>query len=118
LDRGKASSELRTDLVFGLGQKWLMLLVVALMGPFCSNAQLAGTGTIEGTVTDSTGALVPGAKVTARSVATGSETVRNTTGSGDYTLAPLNAGDYTVTVSATGFETWYAKTFTWMDCRC
>jgi hypothetical protein len=42
--------------------------------------------------------------VTARNAATGSETARTTTRSGDYTLAPLDAGDYTVTVSATGFE--------------
>ncbi len=102
--RGMASSTLRRSLVRVLGQKWLILLVIASMASCYANAQLGGTGTIEGTVTDSTGALVPGAKVIARSVSTGNETVRNTTGSGDYTLSPLNAGDYTVTVSATGFE--------------
>jgi hypothetical protein len=88
----------------GPRQTWLMLLVIALMAPICAIAQLGGTGTIAGTITDSTGAVVVGATVTAKSVATGSETVRNTTRSGDYTLAPLDAGDYTITVSALGFE--------------
>jgi hypothetical protein len=69
-----------------------------------SSAQLGGTGTIEGTVIDSTGALVVGAKVTARNVGTGAEMVRSTTRSGLYTLAPLDAGDYTVTVVAPSFE--------------
>jgi hypothetical protein len=104
LNHGTASLGLSTVLVRGLEQKLLMLLVIALMAPLCAKAQLGGTGTIEGTITDSTGALVVGAKVAARNLATGSETVRNTTRSGDYTLAPLDAGDYTVTVSATGFE--------------
>lgn len=105
LDQRKASTGLTTGLVRGLGQKLLMLLVIALVAPFCAMAQLGGTGTIEGTVTDSTGALVVSAKVTARNVTTGSETVRTTSKSGLYTLAPLDPGDYTVTVAAAGFET-------------
>jgi hypothetical protein len=83
---------------------WLVLLFVALLAPSTIKAQIGGSGTIEGTVADSTGALVVGAKVTAQNTATGSETVRSTTKAGLYTLSPLDAGDYTITVSATGFE--------------
>ena len=82
----------------------LVFLVIGLLAPMRSSAQLGGTGTIEGTVIDSTGALVVGAKVTARNVGTGAEMVRSTTRSGLYTLAPLDAGDYTVTVVAPSFE--------------
>ena len=83
---------------------WLALLFIALMASSNAKAQLGGTGTIEGTITDPTGALVAGVRVTARNVATGSEMVRSTSKSGDYTLAPLDAGNYTVTVSSPGFE--------------
>ena len=83
---------------------WLIFLMIAMLAPLRSIAQLGGTGTIEGTVTDSTGALVVSAKVTARNIATGAETVRSTTKSGLYTLSPLDPGDYIVTVTAPSFE--------------
>ncbi len=73
--------------------------------PSAAWGQLGGSGTIQGTVTDPSGAVIPDAKVTARNLATGAETVRSSTSSGLYTIAPLDAGNYTVTVDATGFET-------------
>src|SRR5580698_5366828 len=88
----------------GSAWRWTVLFAIFLVAPFGAKAQLGGTGTIEGTITDSTGAMVGGAKVTARSVATGTQIVRTTTKSGLYSLAPLDAGDYTVTVMAAGFE--------------
>ncbi|MGA9668959.1 MAG: carboxypeptidase-like regulatory domain-containing protein, partial [Terracidiphilus sp.] len=68
-------------------------------------AQIGGSGAIEGTVSDSTGALVVGAKVVAQNTATGVETSRITSKNGLYNLSPLDAGDYSVVVSAAGFET-------------
>ena len=85
--------------------KWLVIPVLAIMMPLCAKAQLAGTGTIEGTITDSTGAVVAGATVTAHNIATGVETIRTTTRSGLYSLSPLDVGKYNVTVTASGFET-------------
>jgi hypothetical protein len=99
-----ASREPMTSFLCGSMRTWLALLVIVLMAPLGAKAQLGGTGTIEGTVTDPTGAMVAGAAITARNVATGAETIRNTTRSGLYTLSPLDAGDYTVTVSSPGFE--------------
>ncbi len=67
-------------------------------------AQVGGTGSIEGTVTDPSGAAVANASVTATNVATGTVTARKTTDAGFFVLPLLPAGDYTVTVTATGFE--------------
>lgn len=81
-----------------------LVLVVLAMMPVRASAQLAGTATIEGTVTDSSGAVVAGADITAQNLATGTVTTRVSTGSGFYSLSPLEVGDYRVTVSAPGFE--------------
>src|SRR5437867_7104912 len=67
--------------------------------------QISGGGSIQGTITDPTGAVIPGAPVTATNVATGVITARQSTTAGVYVLSPLPAGEYTVTVSATGFQT-------------
>jgi Carboxypeptidase regulatory-like domain/TonB dependent receptor len=69
-----------------------------------ASAQISGSGAIAGTVTDSTGALIPGATVTATAATTGVKTVRVATSAGDYNIAPLNPGLYSVTVTAKGFE--------------
>ncbi len=63
------------------------------------------TSRISGTVTDATGAVVPGAKVTARDEATGVTYTQATTGAGLYTFASLPAGKYTVGVEMKGFKT-------------
>jgi len=85
--------------------KWLVLLVIAMMTTFCAQAQIGGSATIEGTVVDSSGAIVVGAKVTAKSEKTGVQMVRTTTKAGLYTLSPLEVGDYTISVTAPTFET-------------
>ena len=63
-----------------------------------------GDGTIQGTVTDQTGAIITGATVSATNVETGVVVTRTTNKAGDFNLAPLQAGHYTVTSTATGFE--------------
>jgi hypothetical protein len=61
-------------------------------------------GTILGTVTDVTGAWVSGAKVTVRNVDTGLERTTQTSGDGSYTVPELPIGNYTVTITQTGFQ--------------
>ena len=80
------------------------LLAVAMLAPQAAVAQLAGTGAISGTVTDPTGAVVGGATVTATLVSQNTSTTRTTTGAGDYSITPLIPGEYTLTVTAAGFE--------------
>ncbi len=80
-------------------------LWAVLMGFAPAIAQVGGTGTIQGTVTDPSGAVVIGASVSAINVATGVETARKTSDAGVFVLPLLPAGEYTVTVKATGFQT-------------
>ncbi len=81
---------------------WTVLL---LLTPVVSNAQVGGSGSIQGTVLDTSNAAVPGASVTATNIATGIETIRRTTDAGVYALTPLPPGPYRVTVVLEGFET-------------
>ena len=62
-------------------------------------------GTILGTVTDATGAAVPGATVTVRNVDTGLLRNTETQGDGSYRVPELPIGTYDVTVEKTGFQT-------------
>src|SRR5215467_5798577 len=80
----------------------LLLLWITLIATHTAMGQ--GSGTIQGTVTDPSGAVIPGAAVTAKNVATGVETTRQTTAAGLYVLSPLTPGDYNVNVTATGFQ--------------
>ena len=60
------------------------------------------TSTIEGTVTDTSGAVIPGAEVTVRGTTLAAERRTTTDAKGVYRLTALPAGTYTVTVTATG----------------
>ncbi len=62
-------------------------------------------GTLNGTILDTSGAVIPGATVVATDVATGVETRTTTTSAGSYTLPYLPAGTYNIRVSAPGFRT-------------
>ncbi len=81
---------------------WAVLLVLAagrLM------AQTVYTGTITGTVKDTTGAVIPHAKVIVTNTATGVNSPVTTTSTGDYTVPNLIPGPYKVVVQAPGFGT-------------
>jgi Carboxypeptidase regulatory-like domain/TonB dependent receptor len=61
--------------------------------------------TLSGTVTDPSGRIVPGAKVTATNNATGTFYAAQTTHDGTYYIPYIVPGTYTVKVEAQGFET-------------
>jgi len=82
----------------------VVLLAVTTLAGNVARAQLSGKGEIKGAVKDPSGAVVAGATVTATQDATGVSTSRTTSASGDYDISPLDAGVYTVTVTANGFE--------------
>ena len=78
---------------------WFALVVCALP----SIAQV-DTGTILGTVTDSTGAIVSNARVTIVNLSTSAPQTASTTEDGRYVFTPLPIGTYSVTVEAGGFK--------------
>jgi hypothetical protein len=59
---------------------------------------------VSGTVSDQTGAVVPNAKVTLRNEATGVSNTVTSNDSGQYTVPNVRPGTYSVTVEATGFQ--------------
>ena len=67
-------------------------------------AQTAGEGSLEGTVLDSTGAVVPHANITITNNATGIKTVTEASSAGYFDISPVLPGTYTVEVSAKGFK--------------
>lgn len=77
---------------------------ILLLTAIGAEAQLSGKGQINGSVTDSSGAAVPGAQVVVTSNQTGVSTTTTTTSSGDFSLPTLDPGDFTVTVTANGFQ--------------
>ncbi len=82
---------------------WMILAVVVL----AANVLVAQTfrGTILGTVTDASGAVVSGAQVTVRNANTGLERATRTSADGSYSVPELPIGTYAVTVSQSGFQT-------------
>jgi hypothetical protein len=89
-----------------VGSAARILYVVALLGllPAPTLAQTV-SGTILGTVTDSTGAVVANAKVTIVNEGTGLTRVVTADSNGDYTAPALPTGHYTITSEMSGFKT-------------
>lgn len=86
-------------------QKSLLCLLAVCLALFATNAWGQAVGTLNGTVLDSAGAVVPGAEVVATDNATGVETKTTTTTAGAYTLPYLPQGTYTLRVTMPGFRT-------------
>ncbi len=81
----------------------LTFLMLALCLTLNLRAQIGGSGSITGTVTDTSGAVIPSAQVVATNDATGVKVTQTATGSGTFTLSPLPAGRYTVVITAPNF---------------
>jgi hypothetical protein len=80
----------------------LLLLTVAWAYPAYAQSD---RGTLTGTVTDPTGAVVSGARVVATNLDTGGVREVTTNDEGNYTLPELSADPYRLTVEAPGFKT-------------
>src|SRR6266581_3332514 len=85
---------------------WILGLCLLISGPL--RAQVSGA-TLSGTIADALGGAVPNAKVSVTNVATGVAAGATTNSVGAYTVPNLNAGDYQVSASASGFSTTVAK---------
>jgi hypothetical protein len=87
-----------TFVVFALAITFLMSSTLLLA------QTTVGSGSISGTVTDPTGAVVSGAKVVVTNIGTAQTQRLTTNASGDYSSGPLDPGNYKVQVSAKGFS--------------
>jgi hypothetical protein len=79
-------------------------LGIAILTLCCSAAAQTATGTIQGSVTDITGAVVPGAKVIIENVQTGVRQSTSANSQGKFLQPYLIPGEYKVTVEHSGFE--------------
>src|ERR1700674_4516627 len=81
----------------------LGILILTFRTPFASAQQTLGS--INGTVTDVSGAVVQGATVKAHSIATNLEVERTSRSDGSFSISDLPIGNYEVTFSKDGFQT-------------
>jgi hypothetical protein len=89
---------------FAAGALVSALLTVCFITPAPARAQVAGA-TLSGTVTDASGAVIPGARVSIKNTATGVSTEVTANSEGFYTAPNLLPGSYDLTISASGFAT-------------
>ena len=83
--------------------KKLFLIISMFLSMVALFAQ-SDRGAITGTVSDSTGALIPGVRIVLTNVNTGANSDTVTTGTGNYTLLSLSAGTYSLKVAHPGFN--------------
>lgn len=81
----------------------LLAAAAVLAAPASMMAQTA-TATITGTITDATGAVVPGARVTVTAHGTGLTYQATSSSDGSYTVPLLPVGSYDIAIAATGFS--------------
>src|SRR5262249_11897255 len=85
-------------------QRTVLVALSVLLLSFAAYAQFTG-GDLVGSVVDSSGAVVPGATVTATNQATNVKLTTTTNTNGEYRLSNLLAGNYTVSATGQGFQT-------------
>ncbi|MGA7914645.1 MAG: TonB-dependent receptor [Candidatus Acidiferrales bacterium] len=86
------------------------LVLLLLLFFYCNlNLQAQSTAELGGTVTDTSGATVPNAKVVVTNQATGTQWNTQTNGDGLYVEPSLPPGNYQITVTAAGFRTLVVK---------
>src|SRR6476646_12017060 len=85
---------------------WMLSLLFLLLA---ATALAQTTASIQGTVTDQSGAAVANAKVSVKNTALGIERTTQTSSTGSYEVPALPPGMYSVQVQMTGFETQLAK---------
>ena len=93
----------------GVFQKILSVAITATLCPLLwvtnTAAQVETTTGIRGLVSDSSGAIVPGAQVEVQNVNTGEKRTGVTNADGSYSFLSLSPGTYNVTVTKQGFKT-------------
>jgi hypothetical protein len=92
----------------GMVARWAILFCCMTVLLFATNgmSQIAGTGNIQGTVTDSTGAVIPNAPVTLTDQATHVKHTTKSNSAGAYVFPGVPIGKYDLGVAAPGFKTY------------
>ena len=96
--------QMQTILETAQRRAWWLVCVCLLLVTGTATAQV-DQGAMTGTVTDNTGAIVPGAQVTLSATDTGLTLQSRSNGSGNFTFSPIKIGNYSVSASAPGFQT-------------
>ena len=91
---------------------FLNVLLLSTLGAFSLTAQVSSGGAILGTVTDPSGAVVPGAEVTVTNNATGQKLTSTSSASGYFDFEQLLAATYEVTITKTGFQKYSVERIT------
>lgn len=92
-------------------QRTTLLLTILFFGIATQIPAQTVTGSIRGTITDQSGAVVPGASVTATNINTGVATAATADKSGDYNIQTLPIGTYTLSATKPGFSVTTQKPF-------
>lgn len=90
----------------------LLFLAAFVLLADCAFVYAQAVGTITGTVSDPSGAVIAGAKVTATRIETGVSQATRTTSAGSYTIPSLVVGTYNVVAEAQGFKSGTAEGIT------
>ena len=87
----------------------LFVFAILLLAPIALRAQIAGTGNIQGTVTDSSGAVVPNASITLTDQSTNVKHTTHSDGSGVYVFPGVPVSTYDISIGATGFKNYVQR---------
>src|SRR5579875_4052095 len=84
---------------------FVFVFLVTIVGPLVLLGQTSTSGTVVGTITDPSGAVVPNASVQLVNTQTNAVLNTQTNSAGEYTFPNVAPGNYKITVSAAGFRT-------------
>jgi len=92
--------------------RWFALICFIVAGCVLANAQVSASAPISGVVKDPNGAVVVGATVSVKNPGNGQEFTTTTTDNGTFTVPAVEAGNYTIRVTAQGFKVAVVKDLT------
>ncbi len=87
-----------------ISMRSVLIVISSLLLVFGAAFAQTDRGAITGTITDSAGAVIPAAAITAKNSTTGALYEAESTETGNYTLARLPAGIYELSISVPGFK--------------
>jgi hypothetical protein len=90
-------------------QKFRFFIGIALLVIVVSVLAVSQTGSIQGTITDQSGAVVQGAEITAKNMATNETRVATSSSTGAFSMTNLPVGTYEITAKRASFKTFHVS---------